>query len=92
MSNQFKAEGYFIIRGRGLVLAGYMMEGIVREGMRISIPAFPRSLSVDGIEMIHTSSPHQPGLFGLLFLTTDADEIKLWKQLYLKDVIFELLE
>ena len=91
MSIQFKAEDHFLIKGRGLVLTGYLIEGVVRKGMHISIPAFPRILTVDGIEMIYTN-PRKPGMFGLLFLTTDADEIRLWKQLTLKDVVFEIVE
>jgi hypothetical protein len=91
MSNQFKVEDHFLIRGRGLVLTGYLIEGIVHKGMRISIPAFPRMLTIDGIEMIH-ANPRKPGMFGLLFLTTDADEIRLWKQLPLKDIVFDILE
>lgn len=91
MSTHFKAEDHFIIKGRGLVLTGYLIEGVVRKGMTISIPSFPRILTVDGIEIIHTT-PKKPGMFGLLFLTTDVDEIKLWKQLTLKDTIFNILE
>lgn len=91
MTAQFKADSTFIIRGRGLVLSGWVIEGVVRAGMRISIETFPRMLTIDGIELI-TTIPRVPGLFGLLFLSTDPQEIALWKSLEVKDLLFDVLE
>ena len=80
-----------MIRGRGLVLAGWVIEGAVRVGMHIVIEPFPRTLTIDEIMMIH-AEPRMPGLLGLLFLSTDPQEIALWKSLEIKDLLFAVLE
>jgi translation elongation factor EF-Tu-like GTPase len=89
MTAQFKARDTFIIKGRGLVLTGWVIEGVLKVGMTLSLPAFPRRLAIDGFEMIHTTDPAVPKL-GLLFLGTDQAEIQLWTSLDVKEKIFEV--
>ncbi len=89
MTAQFRACDAFIIKGRGLVLTGWVIEGNLKVGMTLSLPAFPRRLIIDGFEMIHTSDPALPKL-GLLFLSTDQAEIQLWMSLDVKEKIFEV--
>ena len=91
MTAKFKGEDTFIIRGRGLVLSGWIIEGSLRVGMALSIEGFPRTLTINGVEFIHTE-PHIKGLIGLLFLSTDPQEITLWKELDVKDKIVSVVE
>jgi hypothetical protein len=88
---QFKAEDTFIIRGRGMVLTGWVIEGTLRLGMAISIEGFPRSLAIDGFEMINSRN-RMKGLLGLLFLSTDQQEMALWKKLDVKEKVFNVIE
>lgn len=89
MSTFFKAEDTVVIKGRGLVLFGTIVEGIVKVGMFLNIESFPRQLIIDGLEW-PISSPRIPGLIGLLFLSTDQQEIDLWKSIDIKDKVFEV--
>jgi hypothetical protein len=87
MKTQFKARDTFIIKGRGLVLAGWITEGDIKIGMSLTIPTFPRQLIIDGLETITSIDPNYPKL-GLFFRSTDQTEILLWKQLNIKDKVF----
>jgi len=89
MTTMFTGHSAFIIRNRGLVLAGWVTEGTARLGMAVHIESFPRPLFIDEIEMINTSG-ELPGLIGLLFLSTDQNEMRLWKRLDVKDKVFEV--
>jgi hypothetical protein len=91
MNAKFQAEATFIIKGRGLVLSGWIVEGTVKRDMVISIPSFPRMLRIEGIEMIRTVNL-PPGLVGLVFSFADDQDTALWEQLDVKGKIFEVEE
>jgi hypothetical protein len=85
----FKAGNAFVIRGRGLVLSGHIVDGIVSVGMSLTVESFPRPLTIDGLEMINTLHK-EPGLIGLFFQSTNRQEMELWKSLDVKDKVFEV--
>ena len=89
MNAKFQADDAFIIKGRGLVLSGRIVEGTVKRGMVISIPSFPRMLRIEGFEMISTVDL-SPGLVGLLFPFKDDPDTALWRQLDVKGKIFKV--
>jgi translation elongation factor EF-Tu-like GTPase len=91
MTAQFKAEDTLIIRGRGMVLTGRVLEGTLRLGMAVTIEGFPRTLSIDGFEMINSQNL-MDGLVGLLFLSTDQQDITLWKRLDVKEKVLKIME
>ncbi len=89
MTTRFRAYDTFSIKGRGLVLSGWIIEGTLKVGMTLFVPDFPRRLTIDGLEFIHNTDPAGPKL-GLLFLSTDPDEMQLWKSLDVKEKVFEV--
>jgi hypothetical protein len=88
MSAKFKADSTFQIKGRGLVLAGWVLEGTIKIGMIAQIPSFPRKLTVQGIEMI-TTHPRR-GIIGLLFPFGNEDDTPQWKKLDLKGQVIDV--
>jgi hypothetical protein len=89
MSTFFKAESAFLIRGRGMILAGTVLDGMATRGMSVQIEGFPRQLLVDGIEHISTDD-QRPNVIGLLFQSSDPDELKLWRSLDVEEKVFKL--
>ncbi len=85
----FKAYETFAIKGRGLVLVGWVTEGIIKIDMSLNIPGFPQPLVIKGFEHMLTRDPNAPKL-GLFFPSTDPDEIQIWKNLDIKDKTFEV--
>ena len=85
---KFKVENKFSIRGRGMVLAGSVMDGTVKVGMTISLPSFPGKLTVKSIEMIHVEG--RQGIVGLLFNVEGENDPLLWKDFKVEGLILEL--
>ena len=86
-----KMEGYatFFIKGRGMVLAGWITEGTAEPGMLVSIPSIPRKLEIIGIEQLN--APAGPsGTVGLLFPYGSDEEIALWKDLKVEGQIVNI--
>jgi translation elongation factor EF-Tu-like GTPase len=90
MNAKFEVDSTFIIKGRGLVLAGWIIEGKIKTGMIADISLFPEKLTVQGVEMITTEGA-RPDVIGLLFPLTSEHHISLWKALDIKGRTVELL-
>jgi hypothetical protein len=88
----FEADSTFKIRGRGFVLAGWVIDGKVRPGMSLSFPMFPEKLVIQGIEHISVNPEAglRPGLIGLLFTPSILAEQPDWIALDVKGQIFEV--
>jgi hypothetical protein len=94
MIAKFEADSTFIILGRGLVLAGWVIDGRVKPGMTLSISSFPKPLIIQGIEHIARapSTKLREGMIGLRFsLLTDAENL-LWKNLDVNEKILEIYD
>lgn len=89
MTAKILADSTFIIKGRGLVLSGWIIEGVVKRDMVISNPFFSRVLSIEAVEMIRTVN-QAPGLVGLVFPFTSDSDTALWKKLDVKGRVFEI--
>ena len=89
MNAKFQADSTFIIKGRGLVLSGWIIEGTVKRDMVISISSFPRVLRIEAIEMIRAVDL-PPGLIGLVFSFVDDQDTASWKRLDVKGKVFEI--
>ena len=87
---KFKAVGTFTITGRGLVLAGEILEGFVKVGMKVRIPSYSQDLTINGVEFICGQNPNCN--VGLLFKSQDEQEYVHWKELDLKDQVLEVFE
>jgi hypothetical protein len=78
-----------LIKGRGLVLAGWIQDGAIKTGMTVFIPELKRKLTIQSIEMITTKGIH-PGIVGLLFPISDEQDALNWKNLEVKGRIYEI--
>ena len=92
MTAKFEADSAFLIRGRGLVLAGWVVEGRIKPGMTLSIPSFPQKLVVQGIELItlDPTAKVRPDIIGIRFSLFGEQESLLWRNLDVKGKIFEI--
>lgn len=86
---KFKADATFAITGRGLALAGEILEGTVKIGMKVDIPSWPVQLTISGVEGIRRADKQLANV-GLLFASTDQAEIARWRALDLKDQVLEV--
>ena len=87
---KFKAAGTFAVTGRGLVLAGEIVDGFVKVGMKVRVPSYSRDLTISGVEFICSQNPHCN--VGLLFSSYDKQELIRWKELDLKDQVLEVYD
>jgi hypothetical protein len=90
MSAKFEADSTFVIKGRGLLLAGWIVDGRVKPGMILSLHSFPRNLPILGIEFIYHIPRLRRGLIGLLFHLESEPDTSLWKSLDIKGQILEI--
>ncbi len=90
MTARFEAEAAFMIRGRGLLLAGWVVAGVVRPGMSLSIPGFPVRLVVQGLQhmTVNPKAKLRPGIIGLLFPLFGEAEQEAWRKLKVKGRVF----
>ena len=88
VGGKFKVEDKFSIRGRGMGLAGSVIDGKVKVGMTVSLPSFPGKLTIKGIEMIHVEG--RQGIVGLLFSIDGKKDALLWKDFNVEGLILEL--
>jgi len=84
MGATFKADATFTIPGRGLVVAGEILDGIVKVGMTTFVPPWPSALTVSGVELIRRVDKH-PANVGLLFASQNDEEYARWRALDVKD-------
>jgi len=81
MSAIFQLEEAFTITGRGLVLAGQLLEGLVRIGDRVQLPLTGGQLSqrITGVEAGHgrAADGSVQGFIGLLVGELAPNEIPL---------------
>jgi hypothetical protein len=89
MGAKFEADSAFLIKGRGLILAGWILDGMVKTGMVALIPSFPRKLVIQGIEMIHTTELRK-GVVGLRFPLGSEQDISIWKALVVKGQVINI--
>ena len=89
MPARFKADSTFTISGRGLVVAGEILEGSVKSGMRVQILSWPSLLTINSVEHI-LRTDKSPAIVGLLFISRDEEEYTRWRALDLKGQILEL--
>jgi hypothetical protein len=87
---KFKAASTFTITGRGLVLAGEILEGFVKIGMKVRVPSYSQDLTINGISPIH--NVQNPSLVGLLFSSHDENESIRWQGLDLQDRVLEVFD
>ncbi len=90
MSARFEAEAAILVRGRGLVLLGRVVAGVVKPGMSLCIPSFPVRLVVQGFEHV-TLQPKArvaPGIIGLRFALCGEAEQAAWKNLNVRGKVF----
>ena len=92
MNAKFEARDVFFIKDRGHVISGWIREGVIKIGMPVAIPGFPRKIPIQGIEIF--SKVNRPkeldGIAGLLFPFGDASEELLWKNLDIKGHILNV--
>ena len=93
MSAKFEVDSTFLIKSRGLVLAGWILEGKVKPDMIAVISSFPRKLIIQGIEMITANELRpRPRIVGLLFSLGSEQDISLWKVLDVKGQVIDILD
>ena len=92
MSAKFEVNDLFLIRGRGHVIVGWIREGVIKVGMKASIPSFPQQLVIQGIEMVSTVGrpPELQGMVGLLFLLGNEQDNLIWKSLDIKGQVLNI--
>ena len=92
MSAKFEVNDLFLIKGRGHVIAGWVLEGVVKIGMSVSMPMFPQKLVIKSIEMINTfnGSTELTGIVGLLVPFGSGQEELLWQDLDIRGQILDV--
>ena len=88
VGGKFRVEDQFSIRGRGMVLAGSVVDGKVKVGMTVSLPSVPKKLTIKTIEMIHVEG--RQGIVGLLFPIESEKDALFWKDLSVEGLILDL--
>jgi translation elongation factor EF-Tu-like GTPase len=89
MTAKFKTDSTFTVTGRGLVVAGEIMEGKIKVGMMARIPSWPQELRISGVEFIRRKD-QKPCDIGLLFSSRDEAEYARWRALDLEAQILEI--
>ena len=91
MGAKFEIEGVFSIRGRGLVLTGWVDEGRIKTGMTFSLPTISNKLTVLGFEWPHVDPKAglRRGLIGLLFSLGSDEANASWKN---RDIAGQFIE
>ena len=89
MPAKFKADSTFTIEGRGLVIAGEILEGVITGGMLARIPSWPRPLTVSDVAFIRRID-REPSEVGRVFTSQDEADFIRWRELDLKDQILEI--
>ena len=94
MIAKFEANDLFLIKVRGYVIVGWIREGTVKVGMKVSISSFPQKLVIKGIEMISTiDRPLElQGVLGLLFPLGNEQDNLIWKNLDIKGRVLDIEE
>ena len=88
MPAKFKAHSTFAITGRGLGLAGEVVEGTIKVGMKAVIPSWSTELTISDLGPV-TRLDRKPEI-ALLFKRPDEREYALWRDLDLKNHILEI--
>src|SRR5687767_12114433 len=91
MTARFRAHGTFTVPGRGLVVAGEIVDGIVKIGMTARVPSWPCNLTIAGVELIR-SEDGIPANVGLVFASQNDAEFARWKSLDLQGQTLEIWE
>jgi translation elongation factor EF-Tu-like GTPase len=89
MPAKFKADSTFTIEGRGLVLGGEILEGVIKRGMTASILSWPSRLTISEVSLVPRSD-RKPSDIGLVFAGRDEAELVRWRALDLKGQIIEI--
>jgi len=89
MPARFRADSTFTIEGRGLVVAGEILEGVIKRGMQAQIPSWPRRLTISDVSSIRRMD-RKPSDIGLVFASQDEADFVRWRALDLKDQILEI--
>ncbi len=88
MIAKFKAHSTFSITGWGLALAGEVVEGTIKVGMKAIIPSWPTELTISGLAPV-TRLDRQPEI-ALVFRRPDEREYAQWRALDLENHILEI--
>ena len=91
MTAKFKAANTFTITGRGLVVAGEIVEGFIKAGMKVRVPSYSQDLTIGGVELIRNVQNPNCNV-GLLFSSHDENEFTRWRDLDLKDKVLEVYD
>ena len=86
---KFKAACTFVVSGRGLVLTGEVVEGLVEIGMSTQIPSWPSRLTISAVEFVRRTDENACDV-GLVFENRDEGESARWQDLDLRDQILEI--
>ena len=86
MRAKFKADCTFAVTGRGLVIVGEVVEGVVSIGMGIQIPSWSSRLTISAVGFVRRTDHSSCGV-GLVFASRDEGECAGWQALDLKDQI-----
>ena len=87
MHAKFKANLAFIIRERGLILSGEIIEGTIKEGMQLQIPHWPEILKIKSVEFL-CRLDRKPEI-GLVF-PYKKSSVSDWENLTLTDQTLEI--
>ncbi len=88
MPAKFKAEASFTAPGRGLVVTGDVLEGIVRAGMAAKFPAWPDELVIDHVGLVRRLDGKDE--VGLVFSKREQAALMQLRALSLRDQIVEI--
>jgi translation elongation factor EF-Tu-like GTPase len=89
MPARFRVDSTFTIEGCGLVVAGEILDGVIKRGMQTQIPSWPRRLTITDVSSIRRIDK-KPSDIGLLFASQDETDFVRWRALDLKDQILEI--
>jgi hypothetical protein len=91
MKAKFKAKAVSESRGRGMVIAGWLVHGTCRVGSSILIPGFPRRLIIKAFDHVYVDA--QAGgafAFELLLPVSDEAEQTLLRELVVEGQVLEI--
>jgi translation elongation factor EF-Tu-like GTPase len=88
MPAKFKVEATFTVPGRGLVVAGEVLEGSLRIGMTTQIPSWPRELTISGVEFVKHAD-RNPRRVGVLLRSQNEADYERWRAIEMPDQVVE---
>ena len=86
MPAKFKVEATFAIAGRGLIVAGEILEGTLEIGSRTRVPSWPNELTINGVEFVKRID--KPSNVGIL-LRSNNEDYTAWRAIGLESQIIE---